>query len=297
MNSNSEPNHIPVLLSEVVRELNPQPGDSYLDLTAGAGGHAQAIVDIVGQRSSTLVEVDSQAIESLRLKFPKATVYHANFARQLDIFNAQGSAFNLILADLGLSSMQLNQADRGFSFNQDAPLDMRFDTTQGLSLLERLMSVDSQRLGRILSDYGQEKDARAIAKRIKIEQPQTTEALASLVVRLKAGRGTMATRRPRIHPATQTFMALRIWTNDELQSLEQLLNIAPSLLHSGGKLAIISFHSLEDRLVKLAFKDLADGDYDASYVLKTKKPIIPTPSAIRLNPRSRSAKLRVLQRL
>ena len=297
MNLNSKLKHTPVLLKEVLAGLNPQAGETFLDVTAGAGGHARVITQRIGDQNSTLIDLDPQAINSLKLEFKLAQIYHSNFAQQIVAFQTQGLSFDMILADLGLSSMQLDQPNRGFSFRHNAPLDMRFNNQQGLSLRQKLEHVDETTLTHVLKEYGQERYASVIAKKIIIEQPQTTFDLAQLVKCAKIRRRHLSKSRFRIHPATQTFMALRIWLNDELSNLETFLNIAPNLLKPGGRLAIISFHSLEDRLVKFAFRDLADGLYDTSFILKEKKPIIPDQQTITSNPRCRSAKLRFLYRI
>lgn len=293
MNSeNPQASHKPVLLQEVVRLLNPAAGKTYLDLTAGGGGHATVIAAAIGERNLTLVDADPYAAAALGHKFPKATIYNSSFADQLTRLKEQGQLFDMILADLGLSSLQLDASSRGFSFLRDGPLDMRFNPSSGLPLRERLEHISTVELEKILRDYGQEKAARAISRRIKSTHPQTTLELAQLVAETKAGK----IYKKRLHPATQTFMALRIWMNDEIEQLTALLQVAPSLLRPAGRLAVISFHSLEDRLVKHAFKDLAEGTYSAEYLLKTSKPAVPSIHSLASHPQARSAKLRVLER-
>ena len=282
--------HQPVLLNEVCQELAPQPQETYLDLTAGGGGHAQVLATIVGEENLTLIDADPTAISGLRQRFKQATCHHGSYTQHLIDFKQQGRSFDLILADLGLSSIQLQTAERGFSFTLTGPLDMRFNHLVGQPLLQLLEQTNQQTLTQVLLDYGQEREAAAIAKAILKQKPQTTSDLARLVVDVKKQS------KRRLHPATQTFMALRIWVNDELSNLKVLLEIAPLLLKNKGRLAIISFHSLEDRLIKHAFRDLADGDYDSSYFIKNKKPIIPTQEALVSLPQARSAKLRVLCR-
>ena len=285
-------NHKPVLLREVIDLLNPQKGESYLDLTSGGGGHAGEIAQIVSQNNLTLVDADPQVTADLEKRFPSAKIYNNNFADQILIFKDQNNKFDMILADLGLSSLQLNEPSRGFSFLKDGPLDMRFNTRQGLTLQELLRQATDMEIETILKEYGQEKSAKKISKQIKLLQPQTTSELAQLVTQVKSRHFS----KKHLHPATQTFMALRIWVNDELGQLKKLLQTAPLLLNPAGRLAIISFHSLEDRLVKHAFRDLADGDYDSSFFIKNNKPIIPSIESLASHPQSRSAKLRVLQR-
>lgn len=289
---NFSSNHKPVLLTEVIDLLNPKQGESYLDLTAGGGGHARKIAKIVTQDNMTLVDADPQVAENLKNEFAQATIYNNDFADQILKLKNQSRRFDMILADLGLSSLQLNALSRGFSFLKDGPLDMRFNNQRGLSLEELLDRTSAVELENILREYGQERSAREISRRIKSLHPKTTLELAQLIVRVKLKNS----RKSRIHPATKTFMALRIWVNDELKQLEDLLQIAPLLLNPAGRLAVISFHSLEDRPVKHAFRDLADGDYDCSYFIKSTKPIIPSIKSLAAHPQARSAKLRVLQR-
>ena len=290
--NNFASDHRPVLLPETLRLLNPKIGESYLDATAGGGGHAREIAKILDSATITLIDADPQVIANLTGEFAGATLYNNHFFDQMKKLKDQDLNFDMILADLGLSSLQLNDPARGFSFRYPASLDMRFNPQSDLSLAQRLDQVDAEQLASILRQYGQERHSRPIANAIKTQRPQTTTALAELVTSIKNRRGF----KRRLHPATQTFMALRIWVNDELSQLAGLLEIAPQLLNPGGRLAIISFHSLEDRLVKRAFKDLSQAGYESSYFLKTKKPIIPPIGALATHPQARSAKLRVLER-
>ena len=286
------PDHIPVLLTEVIDLLDPKIGETYLDVTAGKGGHAREIAKIIGQSNLTLVDADPQVVASLKQEFAQATLYNNNFADQVLEFRNQNRQFDMILADLGVSSMQLNAPNRGFSFQYDGPLDMRLDNRHGFTLQALLDHTSEAELTSVLREYGQEKAAKRISQLIKSRRPQTTLELAQIVARAKSRHFY----KKHLHPATQVFMALRIWTNDELGQLAKLLQIAPLLLKPAGRLAIISFHSLEDRLVKRTFRDLADGDYDASYFMKNKKPIISSDDSLSLHPQARSAKLRILQR-
>ncbi len=263
-----------------------------MDLTAGGGGHAREIAKTVIQDGLTLVDADPQVTKNLEKEFPRAEIYNNDFADQILKFKDQGRTFDMILADLGLSSLQLNASSRGFSFLQDGPLDMRFNNHRGSSLQELLDRISAVELENILREYGQEYAAREISRRIKSLHPTTTLELAKLVAKVKSKNY----RKKHLHPATKTFMALRIWVNDELKQLEDLLQTAPLLLRQAGRLAIISFHSLEDRLVKHSYKDLADGDYDAEYFIKNDKTIIPSIGSLASHPQARSAKLRVLQR-
>ena len=286
-------NHRPVLLSETVRLLNPRKGETLLDVTAGAGGHARAVGETVGVQALTLVDADPRAAAALTDAFAQATVYNEDFATQTHRLEADGRAFDMILADLGLSSLQLADQARGFSFRYPAPLDMRFNPSRGVGLAQRLRLCSVAELAGVIRDYGQERRAGEIAAAIKADQPRTAESLAELITSVKGGR------RPgeRLHPATRTFMALRIWVNDELEQLVSLLETAPRLLKNGGRLAIISFHSLEDRLVKRTFKELSEPGYRQAYRLKTKRPIVPDPGSLANHPQARSARLRAIERL
>lgn len=282
--------HKPVLLDQILREFKPRLHQTYLDVTAGGGGHARALAKVLGYKNLSLVDLDPLVIKNLSQEFSQSQLYNSNFALQAEILRKQNQSFDFILADLGLSNLQLNQVGRGFSFKHNDQLDMRFNNKDGDSLLELLKQVNYQELATVLTKYGQEAQALRIAKRIKSEQPETTFQLAELVARLKP-------KNSRIHPSTKTFMALRIWVNNELGSLEDFLKVAPLLLKPQGKLAIISFHSLEDKLVKASFKTYLGGQYDASYCLQTKKPIVPDSTTLKDHPESRSAKLRILKRL
>lgn len=294
MNSKvNQPHHKPVLLAEVLNLLDPRRDETYLDATTGGGGHATEIAQIIGQKNLTLIDADPQVVANLKLKFRQATIYNNNFANQVLELQNQNIQFNMILADLGLSSLQLEDPDRGFSFLRDGPLDMRFNYNLGSSLQSLLNQSSASEIETILKKYAQERAAKQISLQIKLQKPQTTLELAQLVTEVKPKRFF----KKHLHPATQTFMALRIWTNNEADQLASFLKTAPQLLKPAGRLAIISFHSLEDRLVKHAFKDLAAaGKYDCSYFIKNGKPIIPTINSLVSHPQARSAKLRVLQR-
>ena len=289
MNSSNFKPHKPVLLKEVLTYLRPQPKQTYLDATAGGGGHAQAIAAIVGLTNLVLVDLDPTAITNLKPQFIGATFYNDNFANRVQKLHKQARTFDMILADLGISQLQLD-SERGFSFRSDYRLDMRFNPNQGLSLQDLLEQASLDQLSNVLRDYGQERQALAIAQAIKHKKPQTSRQLSSLVAKIK-----IPLKHQTIHPATQTFMALRIWVNQELKSLEIFLQIAPELLKKGGRLAIISFHSLEDRLVKNSFRDWTEGAY-TDYFLPFKKPISASSEVLATHQQARSAKLRLLQR-
>lgn len=282
--------HQPVLLQPVLQYLDPKAGDSYLDLTGGYGGHAAAVLDIThNPKDSVLVDRDSNAIAELTKRFAGQGVglLHADFLSASRELQSKGKTFDLILADLGVSSPHLNQASRGFSIKADGPLDMRMDQSQSLTAAEMVNTYSTEELEKILKQYGEEPKARQIASLIVEHRPfQTTHQLAQIVAKAWPGYS-------KVHPATRTFQALRIAVNDELELLRKSLPIwMDDLLAPGGRIAIISFHSLEDRIVKEAFRGKAGDRYDANLRLLTKKPVIGDESEIVFNPRARSAKLR-----
>ena len=284
--------HRPVLVDAVVDLSQPfrdQASTSYLDLTAGRGGHADAIVSAIRPKKITLVDCDSTATAFLQTKFRQATIHHEWAADFLKMAVKARQRFDLILADLGWSSDQIMTADRGFSWQRFGRLDMRFNQDQGQPLVERLATVSQKRLAQILKDYGEEPQADKIATAIKRARPETTTELAKIVVQTKR-------HRRRHHPATTVFQALRIWINDELEQLSQICQIAPLVLSPGGRLLIISFHSLEDRLVKNRFRHLSQPGYDQAYEIVFKKPLRADRLMIADQPQARSAKLRCLQR-
>lgn len=279
--------HTPVLLQDVVRVLAPRQGESYLDLTAGYGGHARAILDVTGDASiATLVDRDASAVSALKPLIEQgAQLIHMDFAAAAEQLAREGRQFDMILADLGVSSPHLDNGSRGFSFMYDAPLDMRMDPRQELSAEVLVNSRSEAELMEILRTYGDEPKARSIARAIVDSRPVTTTGqLADIVSGVYGRRG-------KTHPATRTFQAIRIAVNDELGQLERLLKTLPELLTPGGRVAIISFHSLEDRLVKRYFAEEAKAGYEAQLKILTKKPIS-GKSELVFNPRARSAMLR-----
>ncbi len=279
--------HVPVLSKELLQALNPHQEAKYLDATLGAGGHTQLILESCATAEVTAIDRDEQAIEAVsdRLSqyIPKRlNICHENFAE-----HQPQSLYDGIIADLGVSSPQLDNVARGFSFRAAAPLDMRMDVRQVLTAAEIINHWGEKDLAEIFFRYGEERLSRRIARQIVNKRPlQTTtelaEAIASCVPR--------AYRYGRIHPATRVFQALRIVVNRELDSLEAFLSQAPQWLKPGGIIAIISFHSLEDRLVKHQFRESEFLD------ILSKKPIMPTEEERYQNARSRSAKLRIAQR-
>ncbi|HYH75743.1 MAG TPA: 16S rRNA (cytosine(1402)-N(4))-methyltransferase RsmH [Candidatus Saccharimonadales bacterium] len=287
---NQHPLHIPVLLQQVLANLDPQEGESYLDLTGGYGGHASAVLERTHNPAhTTLVDRDPAAIEQLGMRFAGQGIQliHADFLTASEQLKEQGSQFDLILADLGVSSPHLNQASRGFSLKSDGPLDMRMDQTQSLTAEQVVNTYDVTELTDILRRYGEEPKARAIATLIVEHRPITsTHQLAAIVAKAWPGYS-------KVHPATRTFQALRIAVNDELELLRKSIPIwIYDLLAPGGRIAIISFHSLEDRLVKLALAEAGGDRYDAVIRPLTKRPVVGDEHEIVYNPRARSAKLR-----
>lgn len=281
--------HDPVLLGEVLHYLNPQKGESYLDLTAGYGGHASAILESTGTpQRVTLVDRDLRATAELEKRFAKqgVSILHEDFLTASQQISGEQQQFDMILADLGVSSPHLDEADRGFSLKTDGPLDMRMDETQELSAETIVNTYSEAELADILWRYGEEPKARQIARLIKHNRPiNTTTELAAIVAKAWPGHS-------RVHPATRTFQALRIAVNDELHLLEYSLPLWLEMLSPGGRLVIISFHSLEDGLVKRLLADASGERYDADMRLLTKRPVTASASELAINPRARSAKLR-----
>lgn len=282
--------HQPVLLEATLDLLDPHKGESYLDLTAGYGGHAAAFLDRTGmQTSATLVDRDDYAIGKLsRFSDDGVTLMHTDFVSATKALVEQGRQFDIVLVDLGVSSPQLDQSERGFSFKQGGPLDMRMDRRQEVTAEKLVNTLSARELTRIIRDYGEEPtgQAKRIADAIVRSRPlRTTEELAELI------KQNTYSGWKKIHPATRTFQALRIAVNRELDQIEQALPLLPQLLNKGGRLGIISFHSLEDRLVKHYFAEQAGSGYEAELKILTKKPIDGARHDVH-NPRARSAKLR-----
>ncbi len=303
--------HQPVMLEEVVKWLNPQPGQVMVDCTVGCGGHSLGLVPHLMPRASSAVrhveiapghliaiDRDPDALEIARRRLvefqPHVEFLHDNFCHLPERLSMLGlSKVHGVVADLGVSSLHLERSERGFSFLRDGPLDMRMDPTQALTAAEIVAQWSEDELAMMIERYGEERWAFRIANRIvraRRQQPlRTTTQLARVVAE------AVPAQRPsrRIHPATRTFQALRIVVNDELESLEQFLRILPEVLAPGGRAVLISFHSLEDRLVKYAFRQ---GAKAGVFQVVTKKPLRPASSEVAENPRSRSAKLRVVER-
>jgi 16S rRNA (cytosine1402-N4)-methyltransferase len=309
MNSRSASSHTPVLLSESLRALAIQPGGRYVDCTLGSGGHAAAILEQASPGGQLLgIDADPYALEAARVRLQNykesVLLVNDNFVNLQSIcVKYKFYPVHGILIDLGLSSMQLNGEDRGFSFQHDAPLDMRFNPDQKTSAADIVNTNSEAKLAQIIRTYGEESQSYRIARNIVKERPITsTLQLAQLIERTIGRRG-------KIHPATKTFQALRIAVNHELEYLESVLKQAIDLLGYEGRLVVISYHSLEDRIVKQFMQLEARGCicppetpvcicvHTPRFRLLNRKVITPTETEIKNNPRSRSAKLRAAERI
>jgi 16S rRNA (cytosine1402-N4)-methyltransferase len=303
------PLHTPVLLDEVLDGLAVKPGGRYVDCTVGTGGHARGILDRSGPDGRLLgLDVDSTALEVSRHRLSpygdRVVLLHGTFANLEALASAHGFIpAEGVLLDLGLSSLQLERAERGFSFQKDGPLDMRMDPSGEVTADYLVNELKEAELAHIIAHYGEEPKARAIARAIVRNRPiRTTRELADLVAR-NVGQ------RRKLHPATRVFQALRMAVNDELDNLSDALPQIVDVLAEGGRMAIISFHSLEDRLVKSFMvqesKDcicppeipVCRCDHQRTVSIVTRKPIRPSPAEVRENPRARSARLRVAVRV
>jgi 16S rRNA (cytosine1402-N4)-methyltransferase len=301
--------HKPVLYKEIIHALQPRSSGRFIDATVGAGGHARGVLEACSPDGRLLgLDIDPQALalarETLAPYGKRAILAQASYASLLDVMQDVGwETVDGIVLDLGVSSMQLDTPIRGFSFQHEAPLDMRFNPEVGRSAAELVNTMDEDELADILFRYGEEPRARRIAKMIIASRPMmTTMQLAEIVKQAYPGHS-------RIHPATRTFQALRIAVNDELTTLEKGLQHGMQALRPGGKLAVISFHSLEDRTVKEFFRresrDQMNPPHEPIFEVErratlkeiNRKPITPSAEEIQENPRARSAKLRVAEKL
>ncbi|MES2971930.1 MAG: 16S rRNA (cytosine(1402)-N(4))-methyltransferase RsmH [Patescibacteria group bacterium] len=287
--------HIPVLLEQVLEYLDPKRGESYLDLTAGYGGHARKVLErTFNKTQATLVDRDQNAIDYLssQKEFASTEIIHKDFLSASRDLMDLGRQYNIILADLGVSSPHLNNADRGFSIKFDGPLDMRMDQQQELTAKTIVNSYSEAELVKLLREFGEEPKARRIARLIVKHRPfASTHELANIIARAWPGSAT------RIHPATRSFQAIRLAVNDELGQLAAAMPKWLELLAPGGRIVIISFHSLEDRQVKQFLNSQAGDRYDAPLRLLTKKIVGAEPQEIVSNPRARSAKLRAAAKI
>ena len=294
MNYREKSVHIPVLLQASLSQIQPKKGESYLDFTAGYGGHAGEFLRITENfENSVLVDRDENAIRTLqRFKNEGVELLHMDFLSAAKELVEKGRKFDIILADLGVSSPQLDIAERGFSFRKDGPLDMRMNPAQQKTAADIIEFASKNELMQILTEFGEEKHSFAekiISKILEVRKKQrieTTTQLADLI--LSAHKGGWQ----KTHPATRTFQAIRIAINNELQQVEDVLKILPKLLNSGGRVGIITFHSLEDRIVKNYFKEDSKKGLESKFQTITKKPLDGAKEDVN-NPRARSAKLRV----
>ena len=285
--------HTPVLAAEVIQFLEPRPGGHFIDATVGAGGHSRAILQYTAPDGKLLaIDQDESALtqtkEELASFAPRLLFVHSNFRHIAELAAANGfSECNGVLADIGISSMMVEDPSRGFSFMHEGPLDMRMDRTQPLTAADVLNTHSEKDIAGILYNYGEERRSRPIARSIVRARPlQTTADLVRAIERVTGGP-----RYGRIHPATRTFQALRILVNDELRNLEIFLDSSMGVVRSGGRIVVITFHSLEDRIVKQKFRAPA-----VPGRVLTKKVVTASEEELRRNPRARSAKLRAWER-
>ena len=290
--------HVPVLLKEAIDFLAVKRGGTYLDATVGLGGHSYEIARRLGAPGHLIgFDKDPAALERAREKLlavseserPDVMLMHGSFA---EVGERMGPAsLDGLLADLGVSSLQLSDAARGFSFQAEGPLDMRMNPMSGETAEQVVNHIDERELANVIYEFGEERRSRRIARAIVRSRPiSTTRQLVEVV---SAAARSMNRKHERIHPATRTFQALRIFVNRELDDLKALLEAAPRVLKPGGRLVVISFHSLEDRIVKDAMREGAKDQY---FRLLTKKPLTASEDEIERNPRSRSAKMRAAER-
>ncbi|MFO0774626.1 MAG: 16S rRNA (cytosine(1402)-N(4))-methyltransferase RsmH [Nitrospiraceae bacterium] len=297
-----ESSHVPVLADAVLQWLPRRAGGLYVDCTLGYGGHTERLLTELPQDARVIaLDQDQQALESARRRLvrfgDRVTYVHGNFSRLTEHLRTVGvEQVDGIVMDLGVSSPQLDRAERGFSFGQDGPLDMRMDQSRDLTAADLVNRLPEAELADVIYRYGEERLSRRIARaivRVRAESPIRTTAQLVDVIR---GAVPAAYRYGRIHCATRTFQALRIAVNRELDVLTEALPQAAAALAPGGRLAVISFHSLEDRIVKHTFRAWSHADGSAMRVL-TKKPVEPTEEECATNPRARSAKMRVVERV
>ena len=290
--------HEPVMVAEALEHLAPARGGVFVDCTVGHGGHARAVLDA---GASKLIGLDRDpaalagAAAALGAFGNRVTLVHADYKHLDDVLDEQGIAgVDGLLADLGVSSMQLDTPGRGFSFRRDEPLDMRMDPTTGPTAAEAIGDADERTLADVIYDFGEERYSRRIARAIAGAQQRsplsTTGQLAEIVRRAVPRKGYS-----RIDPATRTFQAIRIWVNGELEGLDTFLTQAVRRLRPGGRMVIISFHSLEDRIVKHTLRAIQAAG-DLGLTVRTKRPVVPGDAEANRNPRARSAKLRAAER-
>ena len=289
--------HVPVLLKEAIDFLAIKPGGTYLDATVGLGGHSLEIAKRLGAAGHLIgFDKDPAALERAREKLaaipidemPRVTLIHGSFAEAGE--RVAAASLDGMMADLGVSSVQLGDPARGFSFQAEGPLDMRMNPMSGETAEQVVNHIDERELADVIYEFGEERRSRRIARAIVRSRPiRTTTQLVEVVA-----AAARSMKHERIHPATRTFQALRIFVNRELDDLKALMEAASRLLEPGGRLVVISFHSLEDRIVKDAMRA---GAKDMNFRLLTKKPVTASEDEIERNPRSRSAKMRAAERM
>ena len=286
------------MVEEVLEHLAPSRGGMFVDCTVGLGGHARALLEAGASRLIGL-DRDTAALAEARMALSefgdRVELVHSDYRRLNDVLDARGiTTVDGVLADLGVSSMQLDSPGRGFSFRQDDPLDMRMDTTTGPTAAESIRDVDERTLADLIYEFGEERHSRRIARAIVAARQrgpiETTAQLADIVRRAHRQKGYS-----RIDPATRTFQAIRIWVNAELDGLDTFLGDAARRLGDGGRMAVITFHSLEDRIAKHTLRSLQDEGFGLR--IRTKRPMVPGEAEVERNPRARSAKLRAAEQI
>ena len=287
--------HTPVMVDEVDAHLEPSRGGVFVDCTVGLGGHTRRMLEAGATR---VIGIDrdpdalAEAREALRAYGDRVSLVHSDYRNLVEVLDARGIALvDGVLADLGVSSMQLDAPDRGFSFRRDEPLDMRMDRSSGATAADMLAAVDERTLADVIYEFGEERHARRVARAIveagRTRRIETTGRLADIVRKAVPRKGYS-----RIDPATRTFQAIRIWVNRELEDLDGFLTRAAGRLAPAGRLVVITFHSLEDRVVKHTLRTL---QANGALTIRTKRPQVPTEAEIERNPRARSAKLRAAE--
>src|SRR5215469_6317424 len=296
----TRPQHVPVLLDEVMQYLNVRPGGVIADATLGLAGHSSEIARRLGSKGKLIAfdrDPEAMALGTTKLEelcaelgseMPEMRLVPKTFSEAAN--EIEPGSLDGLLADIGVSSLQLDEAHRGFSFRSEGPLDMRMDTRTGETAGQVVNQADEEELANLIYEFGEERRSRRIARAIVRARPITTTAELARVVSAAAP----AMKGDKIHPATRTFQALRIYVNDELGEIRTLLESAPSLVRPGGRLVLISFHSLEDRLVKDAFRD---GSRNGVYEVLTKKPVMAGEEEEVRNRRARSAKMRAVEKV
>ena len=295
----SNDRHVPVLFQEAMNFLRVRPAGTYVDCTLGLAGHAEGIVRLLGPGGHLIgLDRDTEALELAKERLARVTGELGNEAPRITLLNEAFSSIashvkpasvDGLLADFGVSSLQFDEAHRGFSFQADGPLDMRMDTRSGQTAAQVVNEENEHELANLIYEYGEERRSRRIARAIVRGRPVTSTAQLAKIVTQAAP----AMKQERIHPATRTFQALRIYVNRELDEIEALLEAAPKLLKPSARLVVISFHSLEDRIAK---DSLREGAHQGIWEILTRKPVTAGEEETERNPRSRSAKLRAAEK-